>query len=145
LRAYDGAFTADDDVCLVVKAFGIHTIYRGSEGLALVEAFRARPGTPELIVLDEDVPFEQMPALYRAADVLVQPYRGEGFCLPALEALACGVPVVVTAGGPTDEFTSADCAWHVPSTRVPYPADALPAEYRLAEDGFLLEPDVEGL
>ncbi|MFN4258360.1 MAG: glycosyltransferase [Gemmataceae bacterium] len=31
---------------------------------------------------------------YRAADVFIMPSRHEGFCLPVLEAMACGVPVV---------------------------------------------------
>jgi glycosyltransferase involved in cell wall biosynthesis len=34
---------------------------------------------------------------YAAADVLVAPSREDAFRLPALEALACGIPVVVSA------------------------------------------------
>jgi glycosyltransferase involved in cell wall biosynthesis len=29
----------------------------------------------------------------------VQPYRGEGFCLPIAEAMACGKPALVTGIG----------------------------------------------
>ena len=48
--------------------------------------------------------FEHMAELYQAADVYVSPYRGEGFNIPVLEAAACGLPVVVTKGGATEDF-----------------------------------------
>lgn len=62
-----------------------------------------------------------MATLYNAADVLLAPSRGEGFGLPAVEAQACGCPVVVSGfssqpelcfGGyviPVDPFD--DLAW----------------------------------
>ena len=45
-----------------------------------------------------------MAEVYQAADAYVTPYRAEGFNIPALEAAACGLLVVASAGGPTDEF-----------------------------------------
>ena len=145
LEAYGRAFAGDDDVCLVLKAFGSRTFYRGQTAEEAVRAFQAVSGSPELVLLDEDLAFDEIPALYRACDVLVQPYRGEGFCLPALEALACGRPVIVTDGGSTDDFVPAECGWRVPSRRVPLPAGALPPDYDLVGEGFLLEPDHEAL
>jgi glycosyltransferase involved in cell wall biosynthesis len=39
---------------------------------------------------------EQMAAMYTAFDVLLAPSHGEGFCVPLIEAQACGTPVIAT-------------------------------------------------
>lgn len=44
------------------------------------------------------------PALYRSAQVFVFPSRYEGFGLPVLEAMACGVPVIAGNGGSLPEI-----------------------------------------
>ncbi|MBA3652986.1 MAG: glycosyltransferase family 4 protein [Actinobacteria bacterium] len=43
-------------------------------------------------------------AYYAAADALIAPSREDVFCLPALEAVACGLPVVVSARAGAAEF-----------------------------------------
>ncbi len=40
------------------------------------------------------VPFEDLPALYNLAEMFVFPSLHEGFGLPVVEAMACGVPVI---------------------------------------------------
>jgi len=49
------------------------------------------------------VPDEDLPALYSGAECLVTASRYEGFGLPALEALACGTPVVAYDAGAIPE------------------------------------------
>jgi glycosyltransferase involved in cell wall biosynthesis len=44
-------------------------------------------------------PDEDLPGLYRAASAVVMPSLDEGFGLPALEAMACGAPVVAARRG----------------------------------------------
>jgi glycosyltransferase involved in cell wall biosynthesis len=43
-----------------------------------------------------------LPDFYRRADVFVFPSLSEGMGLVALEAMACGCPVIVTTHGPSE-------------------------------------------
>jgi len=78
----------------------------------------AASGRLYLDVLGEDIPHSALGDLMRGADVYVSPYRAEGFNLPVLEAAACGLPLVVTKGGPTDEFTHKSFTKYVEAERV---------------------------
>jgi len=49
------------------------------------------------------VPEADLPALYAGAAAFVLPSFDEGFGLPALEAMACGAPVIVSDGGALPE------------------------------------------
>ncbi|MEA2289287.1 MAG: hypothetical protein QOD55_1284 [Solirubrobacteraceae bacterium] len=55
------------------------------------------------------VPFDHLPALYRAATALVFPSLFEGFGMPLVEAMACGCPVAATGRGAIAE-TCGDAA-----------------------------------
>ena len=61
-----------------------------------------------------------MAELYQLADAYVTPYAAEGFNMPALEAAACGLPLVCTNGGSTDDFTTADFALKIESQITPF-------------------------
>lgn len=100
---------------------------------------RARELVAERLIYDGGTyPVRMMADLLRAADAYVSPYRAEGFNMPVLEAAACGVPVVCTAGGPTDEFTDESFAHRIRSS---------PAQRRLGanEVGDYLAPDRDHL
>jgi radical SAM superfamily enzyme YgiQ (UPF0313 family)/glycosyltransferase involved in cell wall biosynthesis len=53
-----------------------------------------RSGVADAVVFAGYVPFEDLPALYSAAEMFVYPSMYEGFGLPVIEAMACGTPVV---------------------------------------------------
>lgn len=54
-----------------------------------------------------DVPDEDLPAFYNGAALLAMPSFYEGFGLPALEAQACGTPVVISDRGSLPEVAGA--------------------------------------
>jgi D-inositol-3-phosphate glycosyltransferase len=70
----------------------------GGERMRLRLAAR-RLGVSDRLRFMEPVGHNELPELYRAADVVVVPSASESFGLVALEASACGTPVVATAVG----------------------------------------------
>jgi glycosyltransferase involved in cell wall biosynthesis len=63
-------------------------------GVKRLEALAKRSGAP--VEIRRYLPYEELPAWYRGARALVSPSLAEGFGLPALEAMACGTPVIAS-------------------------------------------------
>lgn len=83
------------------------------------------------------VSFARMASFHQAADAYVSPYHAEGFNLPVLEAAASGLPVIVSSGGSTDDFTHASFALRVKTQRQGVSYRGMP--------GWQLLPDVNHL
>lgn len=61
-----------------------------------LQAQAREPGLAGRVTFTGFVPDEQLAALYRTSTLLVLPSFSEGFGLPVLEAMACGLPVAVS-------------------------------------------------
>ncbi|KAK9820019.1 hypothetical protein WJX72_005207 [[Myrmecia] bisecta] len=107
LTAYSKEFTPDDDVVLV-----IHSVYGDEFKVHQIFAMQKDPRAPEVIFLREEMSELNLTSLYKSASVYVSPYRSEGFGITVLEAMACGIPVVVTGFGPSLELcTDSVCSF----------------------------------
>jgi len=65
---------------------------------------------PANVTWREGVTDEELAALYRGARCLVYASLYEGFGIPVAEALACGCPVVTSAGSPMADLAGDDAA-----------------------------------
>ena len=113
MKAYTRAFRPSDGVGLVIKDMGTKSFYQGQTAAATVTEHRAR-GYP-IEYHDRALNDQEMAGLYAACDCLAHPYRGEGFALPVVEAMACGLPAIVTGAGPALDYASEATAFLVPA------------------------------
>ena len=110
LEAYGMAFRNSDDVSLVIKTFrNPHNDVRQQ-----VESWIDKDKSyPDIVLIEEDLPDDQLKALYQSCHCLVAPSRAEGFGLPIAEAMLSGLPVVTTAWGGQLDFCDETTAWMV--------------------------------
>ncbi|MBT9544455.1 MAG: glycosyltransferase family 4 protein [Candidatus Sericytochromatia bacterium] len=155
LKAFLELFAHHDDVQLLLRCY----IRDGSpRDLEQVRQFISVFREQELnglksghVYLLSNVADVHLPALYRSADVLLAPHRGEGWGLPIAEALSCEVPVIATGWGGIHEYLGPEHASWLNYQLAPIPGDVpeifLGAHLKQArhEGHLLAEPDYQQL
>lgn len=144
LKAYTSAFTRADDVCLVIKDMGRQSFYKGQTADRIIARYQADPTTPEIEYIDRTLDDRELAGLYTACDCLVHPYRGEGFGLPIAEAMASGLPVIVTDYGAALDFCNAENAYLIPAVEVRKP-DKFVDAMETVDHPWWAEPNVDAL
>ncbi len=141
LRAWSAAFAGreKDDVLLVLRVNnydGHVDVAKAIEDLGLPTS-----GPPVAMLYNTQIRRAQLGTLYRGADAFVLPTRGEGWGMPVLEAMACGLPAIATAWSGTTEFLNERVGYPL-AVRGLVPADAKCPYY----EGFRwAEPDFDDL
>jgi D-inositol-3-phosphate glycosyltransferase len=88
---------------------------RAEAELATLRALAERLDIDHHISFVGAVPHEELPTYYNAADVCVVPSYYESFGLVAVEAMACGVPVVASrVGGLTSTISDGETGYLIP-------------------------------
>lgn len=139
LRAFNDTFSADEPVRLVCKVVNRDRKVRLKHE---IEKLRLKPEGGKISYLfNHEFPRYQLASLYRSADCFVSASRGEGWNMPLMEAMACGLPAIATDWGAHRAFVHGGNAYPL-ETRGTVPAIAQCPYYH----GFSwADPDPEHL
>lgn len=99
--SFSKAFSFEDDVALLIQEDYLTSDKNYKEEIILlVEKLKNDINVPEIILLNEYI----APGLYTASDCFVLPYRYSEFNINALESMSCGVPVLITSRGFSNDY-----------------------------------------
>jgi glycosyltransferase involved in cell wall biosynthesis len=144
LDAYEATFSKGESVTLIVLDSGSSGAYIHNSLINRVRTAAADPTRAHVIPIIEAIDDSMLASLYRGVDVFVLPYRGEGFGMPLLEAMACGKPVITTAEGPARDFCESLDSYLIPAQSEPVPDD--PPQFGPMLGAFTwFEPNFDGL
>lgn len=119
LKGYREAFSAADDVALVLKDHSADAFYRDEPARESI-GLNAKDA-PKVVHIDRFLDDEELASLYRAADVAVFPYRAEGFCMPLVEAMACGLPTIAPRFGACLDYADDSSTHFLDARRIRLP------------------------
>ena len=137
--AYSREFHPSEPVELILHCFNPHPPGFNT-GVAL-----GRLGLPAHAPIHTSAPVSrtELVDLYNSCDVFVLPTRAEGWGLPIIEALSCGLPVIATNYSAHTEFLNNDNGYLIDVTEMIPVND--PYFYGTEPAGVWAQPDIEHL
>ncbi|MBE3092793.1 MAG: glycosyltransferase family 4 protein [Chloroflexi bacterium] len=95
IKAFDEEFKEDEKVRLILK---ISTFWQQNAPEFFPNSIFKILGhvNKNILINDAYVPESELASYYQQADCFVMPTRGEAFGLTALNAMACGLPIIIT-------------------------------------------------
>jgi len=124
IRAYYNAFCKGEDVTLTIRTFWRFPIERTREHVMgeiekIKSGYGERKDFPKILFWFDTMDEESVPSFYRSFDCFVLPTRGEGFGLPFIEAMACGIPSIGPNWGGNIDFMNSDNSLLIGGTMQP--------------------------
>ena len=103
-RAFHSEFDYDEPVNLYVKTSSQTLDYVQNYFKQIRNGLKIRKKYKEEVVICGSLPKETYISTLAQCHAFVMPSKGEGFCIPALESMAMGIPVIYTEGTGMDDF-----------------------------------------
>jgi len=100
-------FSSNEPVELVIKSFENGGRYdpQGKTLTSMLDSIHEKyPEAPSITLKKEIMPYSELPSIYKNADCFISISRGEGWNLPVMEAMSCGVPVIALNWSGQTEF-----------------------------------------
>lgn len=120
-----GTIEKRKNLLLTVKALSLlHPTYKllvigkKTNYLKEVRLEIARLQLNDRILFLHDLDFNELPAIYQLAEMFIYPSRYEGFGIPIIEALHCGIPVIAARGSCLEEAGGPDSYYVDPNNHI---------------------------
>lgn len=104
VKAFHTEFHPSENVNLFIKTSGVPLGTVQQYCTSIKNGLKLRKKYKEELVVCDKLKKEDYISLLQQCHCLIMPSRGEAFCIPALEVMSAGIPVIYTSGIAMEEF-----------------------------------------
>lgn len=104
LRAFHAEFHPRENVNLYIKTSGLDVTKIENYCDSIKKGLKLRTSYKKNIVISGRIDKKDYISILSQCHCFVMPSKGEGFCIPALEAMSLGIPSIYTSGIAVEEF-----------------------------------------
>lgn len=142
VKSYLSEFSSKDDTCLVIKTSGKKDNHNSINVMKEIFYLKSKYiNPPEIKIITKNI--DMIQDFYNSIDVFVSATKTEGFFYPALEAMACEVPIICTGYGGQMDFLNSENSYLIDYTIRDANYDEQYGEY--IANSRLAEPNQEHL